>query len=566
MWTSMGFVDSEYMSRGEDVVSIIGQMCAKLTAEQVTERVELEGKVSGMLERVKRLELALGVRENALLVKLDDHPILRVKEIVSQRLSELERYQRERVEKMEGVLREEHGLCEELDVSYKREEIECPTMEQIQSVRDHVEYLKKVKSERLELLERYRSDLTQLREELEDAFIGQEVGFDDGARLHPSSLSLFEKLIQEKRAVVQNNKHKSKELVQRLEYLWSLVEMPEEDQRAFLEDITHTPSDLIQLEMEVRRCEEFKKVHLSRIVKKLRSCISELWESMFFSVSMQHASLPSFFYDLCTDEVLKEHESEYRALKNKYSTYEGLYQSMNQWRSLRKAYSEFLARSADPQRFRLRGYSMVQEEKQRRKFQNQLPKLEKHVRTQIRNYEDTEGEEFIYFGVTFDDFVDSENRKDEESRKAAKQKATDETKGNTSKGVGSNSVRKKQKITSKDNVSVSSKLRTPFSPIRFEKRTPDIPRIIYTQKPCIVLESGDTAEPKPRVSYRSTAAPKLFARKLAFPPSKPMSPSHANFHAARRIRKSIGRRMFQKMKLCAMTSTPNKNNEDQFCV
>ena len=95
-----------------------------------------------------------------------------------------------------------------------------------------------------------------------------------------------------------------------------------------------------------------------------------------------------------TEDLLEEHEKELQDIQTYYLHNQTLFESLAQWHESWAEYREFQRHASDPDRFKRRGYSAVQEEKQRKNLEFTLKKLQDAVLQLSKDYENEFGRKF----------------------------------------------------------------------------------------------------------------------------------------------------------------------------
>jgi len=109
---------------------------------------------------------------------------------------------------------------------------------------------------------------------------------------------------------------------------------------------------------------------------------------------------------------------------------EQLFINLANWHETWAEYREFQRQASDPDRFKRRGYSAVQEEKQRKHLEFTLKKLQDNVLQLSKEYEHEFRHQFLVEGVPVQDFFNNEKEnysQEKELEKARKQLARGQT-------------------------------------------------------------------------------------------------------------------------------------------
>lgn len=96
------------------------------------------------------------------------------------------------------------------------------------------------------------------------------------------------------------------------------------------------------------------------------------------------------------EQLLEEHEKELEEIQLYYRHNEQLFTNLAHWHETWAEYREFQRQATDPDRFKRRGYSAIQEEKQRKHLEFTLKKLQEAVLQLSKDYE----QEFLRKNMT----------------------------------------------------------------------------------------------------------------------------------------------------------------------
>ena len=212
-----------------------------------------------------------------------------------------------------------------------------------------------------------------------------------------------------------------------------------------------------QLQTELDRCVQIKMENMQKFIESIRVEVKQLCEQLFLGKEEMRKMEAKFLKSTdFTESLLTEHEEALEDLKFKYAESQALYEKTAKWIEL---WDEFIAfedmKTKDPARFKIRGYNMLEEEKSRKNFQSQLPKLEEEIQKLASEYEQINGgQEYTVFGLPMTEFMHRKKLDYEESKmneRKEKQMIKENMKRNESK-YGSKPVtplalRNKRKVT-----------------------------------------------------------------------------------------------------------------------
>jgi hypothetical protein len=157
--------------------------------------------------------------------------------------------------------------------------------------------------------------------------------------------------------------------------------------------------------------------NLEKFVEQIRLEISVYFDKLYCSDS-EIANFDEFFKRKdFTEDLLKIHEDKLEDLKFKYDESQSLYEKTAKWLDFWQQFILFEEKTKDPNRFKVRGYNGLEEEKARKQFQSQFPKLEDELKKHAEEYRKTNGGElFTVYGYQWNVYLDI-LRKDYEQHK-----------------------------------------------------------------------------------------------------------------------------------------------------
>jgi hypothetical protein len=185
--------------------------------------------------------------------------------------------------------------------------------------------------------------------------------------------------------------------------------------------ITCLKTEIINvLEDEFERCTKIKMANMQRFIDELRAEITEYNAKMYMNVDEgfgEHMRDTDY-----TETLLKLHEDHLEDLKFRYHESQTLFEALAKWMNLWEMFIAFEERTKDPNRFKTRGYNSLEEEKMRKQFTQQFPRLEDELARNAAEFESRNGgEAFMVHGVLWSDYLKT-LRSDYEAFKANEKK------------------------------------------------------------------------------------------------------------------------------------------------
>jgi hypothetical protein len=157
--------------------------------------------------------------------------------------------------------------------------------------------------------------------------------------------------------------------------------------------------------------------NLEKYIEQIRIEISVYYEKLYFSDSEMKKFDSNFTSKDFTEDLLKQHEQKLEELKFDYDESQSLYEKTAKWLEFWEKFVTFEEQTKDPNRFKVRGYNSLEEEKTRKQFTKEFPKLEDELRKYADEYKETNGGKiYTIYGNEWNVYLDL-LRKDYEKHK-----------------------------------------------------------------------------------------------------------------------------------------------------
>ncbi|ODV75453.1 Ase1p CYBJADRAFT_166186 [Cyberlindnera jadinii NRRL Y-1542] len=226
-------------------------------------------------------------------------------------------------------------------------------------------------------------------------------------------ISELNKLLKDLESVKSDRLELINNFKSKCEPLWEKLE---QDPR-MIEEFKSSNSDISSktienYEMELARMEALKAQFLDKFINDAKISIEELWDQLCYSDS-QRSKCEIYYSTDCTDEVLSQLEEEIGRLNKILASYKPIIDLVQQFKSLIQDRTELEATSQDSSRLLAKNsYKiLMEEEKTRKRLARQLPKLISELRVKIKQYEDDNDESLSYLGADFLELLDEEQKK-----------------------------------------------------------------------------------------------------------------------------------------------------------
>lgn len=195
---------------------------------------------------------------------------------------------------------------------------------------------------------------------------------------HMLLVSNFCNKLEKERA---KNEERYNQLRSRLESLYDRLDVPNFERQQFFDkhDICK-PSIMAEMETEIAKYEELKRQNIGKFIAKIqteligeyqRCAISQKEQEKFFSKSSVAEN--------CNEDLLEEYEKELERVKLLYKENEEIFEKFKKWQDMWDLLIDLELKADDPDRFNNRGGQLLKEEKERKKLQRGLPKIENEL-------------------------------------------------------------------------------------------------------------------------------------------------------------------------------------------
>nr|CAD7459266.1 unnamed protein product [Timema tahoe] len=183
------------------------------------------------------------------------------------------------------------------------------------------------------------------------------------------------------------------------------------------------------MRQEVNLFEDLKRQNIKTYVQQTRKELSEWWSRCHFANEQKRQFIP-FFSDCYTEDLLDLHELEIQKLKTFYESNINMFQLLDKRQKLWDKRLDLENRANDPSRlFENRGGQLLQEEKERKLIQKDLPKIETELLNLARKYENEHNKPFLVNGEDITEIIKRQwdhHKAGKEREKMTRKKARDQ--------------------------------------------------------------------------------------------------------------------------------------------
>ncbi|EAY03999.1 hypothetical protein TVAG_195920 [Trichomonas vaginalis G3] len=176
---------------------------------------------------------------------------------------------------------------------------------------------------------------------------------------------------------------------------------------------------------------EEKEQNLGQVVESLKNELLRLWGELNMETPSK-SSFPFFYASSPNKRTLIALESEVLRLENLKESIQPLLALIAQRDDIINSYNDQSAIANDPGRLTSRrggvASSLMQEERVRRRYANELPKIHEQMVGMLEDYEETYGEPFMWNGVNLLEEIREMQEKEPASQKMKRQTISNKTK------------------------------------------------------------------------------------------------------------------------------------------
>lgn len=408
IWEEIGIPEEQRLQRTNDVHKHIKGLLDLMIAEEA----ELKKRVMKNIE-VCRKEMDLLCTELQLPPFEEESgcTMLQVEKNSRTQLEGLKEHRKLRLEEFKRLIAKDGELCDIMSTTPFAIDKDCvPSLKQLDEYHAYLNDLTKQKDQRHEEFVSLKKEIALCMEDLERQ---PETSFETDAMCEDEeafclsndniiALKMLHSQLKERKAEIEAlcSSYRTK-----IQELWERLQIPQEEREPLFEHMLKSKKKNREaLQKEVQRLEVLKIKSLKCVIESIRAEIALLWEKCLYSQEQRQA-FSAYYNDDFTEGLLDLHEAEVNSLKRHYEKHQELFEGVSKWQSNWTLYLELDRKANDPGRFTNRGGNLLKEEKQRTDLQKSLPKLEKTLKSQIENWEQEHGMEFLVNGQKFLEYV-----------------------------------------------------------------------------------------------------------------------------------------------------------------
>lgn len=287
---------------------------------------------------------------------------------------------------------------------------EVPSEKDISELERHIEMLKEEKDKlqkKFCLMKKQFVAILETTEMTPESAFEKEILFHgtDTTSLTDVEFRDLEEVIKKVQKKKEELENKKKKLLDRLIILWQRLKVEESRRAEFLSKHADCRlSTIHSIKQELELCESIKKENIGSFVSELRTELLQLWDKCCVSQLEKDVFFP-FVATEMSDKILDAHETEVEKWKKYYVKVEHILTKIKMRQKLWEMMIVFENKANDPNRFKNRKGNLLQEEKQRKKLQKDLPALEKVIFEEIESLNTQDGFVFLHNGEDFKTYV-----------------------------------------------------------------------------------------------------------------------------------------------------------------
>ncbi|XP_035212870.1 protein regulator of cytokinesis 1-like [Stegodyphus dumicola] len=408
IWNEFG-IDGEQKSQRAKVVSDhIQNLLRDIIEEENGFYEDIKQRIQNYKKQILELAQLLNIPANDVV----EGSLIQTEERLRIEVENLFKLKHKRIKAFKDLRSEESKYCKRLGLP----PLNISTASGLASEKDmhelqqHITMLILEKDKRLKKYYSFRKELTTILETTEmspETSLEKNIisGKEDSILLSDETMKALEDIVckvQNKKAGLEARK---KELMDKLTTLWQRLNVNEYEKELFLSQHADCRVKTIEsIEKEVQKYEEIKKQNIQSYVENLRKELEGLWDRCFVSETQRQQFHPFTTMEF-NDEILEAHDMEVEKWRSFYKDTENIVNKIAKRQKLWDLLIAFENKSSDPNRYKNRGGNLLQEEKERRRLQRDLPALENEIFNDIEEYEAQKGKPFLYFGLDFREFI-----------------------------------------------------------------------------------------------------------------------------------------------------------------
>ncbi|KAK0182683.1 hypothetical protein PV327_000795 [Microctonus hyperodae] len=433
IWNDIGYDVNTIKLFSKDIFNNTRALWSEMLQEteerkyNLTKKVEMLRKQISILEKKLNLDVIPTIYEN--------EPLAILEAKLKNHFNNLEQIKEERLTEAKRLLQKEQLLCKSLGMKPVGMNNSLPTEEELENFSL---YLTEKEDEFRTLKESFKNIRESVKKMMAEMSYTPKYDFErlicnnhEDFIFSPTNMAELQELHNRIKDDLENMKKTAENKRHELINLWRYLDISEKDYREFLKKHSgFDTSTIAALNDEIAKCKGIRTENIARFVQKLREDLIFWWDTCKFSKIQRDAFRP-MRYETFTEDILTLHELELARVQKFYNENSAIYELLNKREEMWDQMKELQHRAEDPDRFHNRGGQLLAEEKMRKYFNKNLPKVEIELQSLMVDYETKHGIPFTINGLTFEEYIKQqvdEHKAEMETLKQARVKARDEKK------------------------------------------------------------------------------------------------------------------------------------------
>jgi len=415
VWDRLGIDKSERFSRIEKLKNEISEIVTRFASAQENQlRSTMEN-----IEKVKSIHrkamIAFGLSENEIINSKPDiekSPLISQLDVLTQDYESFKLICSDRIQKMEKLIIILRGLFDTLEIPHNdRGEFETLgdsdlTRERLERFKFKVAELQTEITKRKTSVDLLKKDIQILQEELEEKLTTEENNILSSDKYSTRIIEANQLMLQRLQSVKKDRVYKISQLAIEITHLWDLLKISDNERTLFLsKHSTISENVLHECREELKRLSIMRNEMLPKLIESQISEINSLWSKLHIA---PESRIRIDEYEISPEESIERFsvlEKEIVRLKKLSVDLHPLISLINQREEIVENYECVMKATSDPRRLTSRERGCAQqlmlEEKARRRYKVTLPKLEKKLAQVLKEYKNTNGNDFEWDGTPY---------------------------------------------------------------------------------------------------------------------------------------------------------------------
>ncbi|XP_055949658.1 protein regulator of cytokinesis 1-like [Argiope bruennichi] len=403
IWEDFGIDKDQKAQRARSVWIHILNLAKDILEEEASLHKETVERIENYKIKIEKLSSILHVKPK----EISEVSLLKKEEILSREFENLCELKNKQIKIYQDLKNIELEYCQILNLPDHKliHASGIPSEKDINEIKHHIELLKEEKQKRLKRLSLMKKELKAIWEATE---LPPETSIENEIFSATETFSLSNETFQSLEEVISKVQHKrtelevqKKDLLKKLTVLWERLQIDYNEREEFLSrHVDCRLSTLKSIQQELERYEKIKMEKIEMVIDCLKKELNEIWDKCHVSEIIRQGFKYSSIKVL-TEEALEAYENEVEKWKTYYKDVEHILKNILKREELKNLKTILESKATDPNRFKNRKGNLLQEERERKKLQKDLPSLETIIVRDIEEYETLNNCKFLYDGEDY---------------------------------------------------------------------------------------------------------------------------------------------------------------------